>query len=69
MAIDQGGAVLDNQDAAPKKDEYKNWIKMTHEEMISAQKNGTLMGYHPAKGLGLVNQDHKPVIKQEEKKK
>ena len=38
----------------PKTNEYKNWIKMTHEDMLSSQKNGTLIGYHPAKGLGLV---------------
>lgn len=42
-------------DTAPKKDEYKEWIKMTNEEMLAAQANGSLMGYHPDKGLGLVN--------------
>ena len=46
-------------DNAPKKDEYKNWIKMTPEEMLSAQANGSLMGYHPAKGLGLVKPKEK----------
>jgi hypothetical protein len=54
MALDQGGAALPTVDGAPKKDEYKGWIKMTPDEMVAAQENGTLMGYHPAKGLGLV---------------
>lgn len=60
--VDNGGPVLENQDSAPKKDEYKNWVKMTETEMLAAQANGTLMGWHPKKGLGLV----KPA---EEKKK
>ena len=54
MSVEQGAPILENQDNAPKKDEYKNWIKMSHEEMMTAQNNGTLIGYHPAKGLGLV---------------
>ena len=54
MAIDKGGIGLENQDAAPRKDEYKNWIKMSHEDMLAAQANGTLMGWHPGKGLALV---------------
>lgn len=62
MAVDKGVALVQNQDNAPKVNEYKDWIKMTVEDMHEAQKNGTLMGYHPAKGLGLVS-------KQEEKGK
>lgn len=38
----------------PKRDEYKQWIKMTPEQALEAQDKGTLMGYHPGKGLGLV---------------
>lgn len=42
------------EDNAPKKNEYKGWIKMTLEEMHEHQNNGNLIGYNPAKGLGLV---------------
>lgn len=35
---------------------YKGWIKMTHDEMLSAQHAEILIGYHPIKGLGLVKQ-------------
>lgn len=59
MSTDQGGIALQNPDAAPKKDEYKNWVKMTHEEMLVAQKNETLIGYHPGKGLGLIKLQEK----------
>lgn len=59
MSIDQGGAILQNSDTAPKKDEYKAWIKMSHEEMLAAQESGVLMGYHPDKGLGLVKYEEK----------
>lgn len=55
--------VLDNQegvipstaeDMISRKDEYKNWIKMSQEEMVLAQENEILIGYNPEKGLGLV---------------
>jgi hypothetical protein len=59
MSIDQGGIALENIDAKPNRNEYKEWIKMNHEDMLKAQANGTLIGYHPGKGLGLVKPQEK----------
>lgn len=43
------------EDIIPRGNEYKEWIAMSNEEMLAAQEAGTLMGYNPVKGLGLVN--------------
>lgn len=75
MLDDQEQSSSDNQEqqappveeVVPVKDEYKGWIKMSLEEMQAAQEQGILMGYHPDKGLGLVNRPLKPL--KESKKK
>lgn len=42
------------EDVVHNSHEYKHWIKMSHDEMLSAQESETLIGYNPEKRLGLV---------------